>query len=227
MENTAAMVREGDIGLDYILQPSQSAARPKVQVYGFAGTAEVTLTPTGGSGGAAAIPGITVKENEAVSLEAQSPLSVIERKPLGTDIVRDWDRHAIQSSEVAQGDEDIQRDEQYEEPPLLAGEEKLPVESDTPKQEKYDEYTPVGSGPQFRFTQTTPAPNRKLLAKNITLASGSFLFLAGAVIQGMGYFSLRDGDTSAADKFMTMGYIPLGLGLGAIIASIFINPAQP
>ncbi|MDR0376573.1 MAG: FecR family protein [Spirochaetaceae bacterium] len=78
--------------------------------------------------------------------------------------------------------------------------------------------------PKFEFT----ASQRRLTRiKNMLIISGLSLTVAGIAAQAAGYSILNPSNPTAARNQVNLGFIPVGLGISAIIASIFFNPAFP
>ncbi|MDR3168107.1 MAG: FecR domain-containing protein [Treponema sp.] len=210
--NAVVHVREGDIGLDYILRPGLSLtgngiSLPLLRIYGFSGIAELvprmtregsgTLSPAGDSGGEQAL--IRVKEGETLALEVLSGLSFTERKPLGRDIVDYWARNNFNGA-----------------PPLKKPESALVFFSDAPPDNQI-RYTP----PDYT---SLVKPNR---VKNWGIAAGLLFTAVGVGLQSYGRFRIASNKDAYAESLINAGFAPLGLGFLTLMVSLIPRSVPP
>jgi hypothetical protein len=212
-----AGVRNGDFCFDYVISAEDSPndegefLRPKLHIYNFRGFSEVSLTgTTGGSPPAPRSdwPVIPVNEWEGVSLEVNASLALIERKPLDMGVTGYWSQNNFRGT-----------------PPLpmpdtaLVFDTTAPVTTTVPK-------TPPVSAPEVKY-DFTASQLRLTQVKNALIISGLTLTVAGIAAQAIGYAVLSPNNPAVARTQVNFGFIPIGIGISTIIASLFFNPAFP
>jgi hypothetical protein len=212
--NGVTGVRNGDFCFDYAISATDSQReedeflRPKLQIYDFRGFSELALTGDAGmETSLISLPNngslIRVNERECVSVEVNASLALIERKPLDMAMVRYWNENDFRGT-----------------PPLAMPDTVLVFEKPAAVQTQ-----PVPAPePKYDFT----ASQRRLtLIKNALIVSGLSLTTAGITAQAVGYAVLSPNDPGMARTQVNFGFIPIGIGISALIASLFFNPAFP
>ncbi|MDR2101816.1 MAG: hypothetical protein LBP43_04530 [Treponema sp.] len=207
--NAAVRLREGDIGLDYILRPGLSLTgngigQPLLRIYGFSGTAELVprmspgesgTFPAGDGGGAL----IRVSEGETLALEVLSALSFTERKPLGEDIVDYWARNSFNGS-----------------PPLKAPEAAGVFLAGAPP------------GNQILYTPPDYTGFAKAgRVKNWGIAAGLLFTAVGLGLQSYGHFRVASDNDAHAESLIKAGFAPLGLGFLTLMVSLIPRSTPP
>jgi hypothetical protein len=209
-------VLNGDFCFDYVISAADSLnggggfLKPKLYVYDFRGFSEVVVAgsaETGFSGRRNDWPAIPVNEGESVSLEVNASLSLVERKPLDMGIVEYWNQNNFRGT-----------------PPMPLPDTTL--EFGTPAQTAELVQPRVVSAPQPKYDFTT-SQRRLTRVKNALIISGLSLTVAGIATQAVGYLFLSPNNPDLARTQITYGFIPIGVGISAIIASLFFNPAFP
>jgi hypothetical protein len=205
-----AGVQNGDFCFDYMIasfdSQSDGIIEPRFQMYGFRGLSEVAIANTAGmeSSSQSDWPGILVNEGESVSLEVNASLAMVERKPLDREVIGYWERNNFRGT-----------------PPLPLPDTTLAA--GTGAKASRAQQVPA-SEPKYDFT----ASQRRLtLIKNILIISGLTLTVTGVAAQAIGYAVLNPTDPALAQKQVNFGFIPVGIGISAIIAALFFNPAFP
>ncbi|MDR2245746.1 MAG: FecR family protein [Treponema sp.] len=213
-------IQNGDFCFDYVISAADSLnggggfLKPKLYLYDFRGFSEVTVAgnaEAGGSGRRNDWPVIPVNEGESVSLEVLASRSLVERKLLDRGIVEYWNRNNFQGT-----------------PPLplpdtaldfgtAIGTAVLPAETLQPQAVPVPEPPYDFTGSQRRLTRI----------KNALLISGLTMTVAGIAAQAAGYLVLSPNDPAGVRGQIAYGFIPIGIGISAIVASLFFNPAFP
>jgi hypothetical protein len=220
--NGIAGVQGGDFCFDFMISPGdspndQEILRPKLQVYDFRGFSDIALTGNGGMGSflpalSDNLPVIPVNERELVSVEVNSSLALIERKSFGRDIIEYWNQYNFRGN-----------------PPIVLPDTVLAVEepviivsapAETPARRRR-EPRPVR---EYTFTETQTHLTQ---IKNSLIIGGLSLVAAGAASQATAYAILSRSDPAHARVQANIAFIPIGLGISAIITSLFFNPAFP
>jgi hypothetical protein len=212
--NGTVGVRNGDFCFDYAIAPEDSRNReeeflkPKLQIYSFRGFSEAALTMnTGTDIPASALPYdwpvIPVNERESLSIEVNASLALIERKPLDMGMAAYWNQYNFRGT-----------------PPLPMPDTALVFETPPPAVQQ-----PVSEPePKYDFT----ASQRRLTQiKNALIISGLTMTVAGITAQAVGYAVLSPNDPASARTQANFGFIPIGIGISALITSLFFNPAFP
>ncbi|MDR0387584.1 MAG: FecR family protein [Treponema sp.] len=218
-ENGVIGVRKGDLCFDYVISEKDSPndeeefLKPKLHVYNFRGFSEMALS--GGTGTGASLPVfqndrpvIPVNERESVSLEVNASLALIERKPLDMGVAEYWSLHNFRGT-----------------PPLPLPDTSLVFDAAAPVVTAAPQTQPAAAPePKYDFT----ASQRRLTQiKNALIISGLTLTAAGITAQAIGYAVLSPNNPASARTQVNFGFIPIGIGISAVIASLFFNPAFP
>jgi hypothetical protein len=210
-------VQKGDFCFDYLFTPEDSPnesgefLKPKLQMHDFRGSSEaaiagdvrIRLSPSSSRGDWPAIP---VKERESVSLEIDASLVLIERKSLDMGIVEYWKQNNFQGT-----------------PPKPLPDTTLAFGTDVQITQE-DPRTPGGATPKPQY-DFTASQRRLTLIKNTLIISGLTLTITGIAAQAVGYAIITD--PVIARRQANFGFIPVGIGISAIIAALFFNPAFP
>jgi hypothetical protein len=212
--NGIAGVRNGDFCFDYVISPEDSQGgeegflKPKFQIYGFRGLSDAALA---GNGAAAEnvpllprdLPVIPVNGMESVSIEVNVSLALIERMPLDMGMAAYWRQYNFRGT-----------------PPIPMPDTSLVFEETAPAQPR----PAAAPEPEYDFT----ASQRRLTRiKNALIISGLTLTVAGVTAQAVGYAVLSPNNPAGARTQANFGFIPIGIGLTALITSLFFNPAFP
>jgi hypothetical protein len=216
----SARVEEGDIGIDYFLDPGNVsfALRPLFRLYTFRGIAEVFPF---GKGGTTAYFGsysaLGVTDGWSISIDVSSSLSFAERKPLDGDIKDYWRRHNFAGIPPQTGPSTL-----IAEAPVLAGvspttviyvqvpSADLPVAPAVPA-------APINA----------PQGERRIVgnaSKQICLFLGMFLMLGSVGVQGYSYFLYDIYNDDFAKTLYRASYPTLGLGAVLILIGTLYNP---
>jgi hypothetical protein len=210
--NVSAGVRDGDFCFDYMVSGTNSREdpvaiiKPKLQIYSFRGFSEAAFTAAGTEGVAVIFPNdwpsVPVNEKESVSLEVNASLAVIDRsKPMDMGITGYWTQYNFRGS-----------------PPLPLPDTALPIET-SPESAALS-----AAAQKYEFT----ASQRRLTRiKNALVVSGFTLTAVGVMTQSLGYAFMNPDDPSGARSQAAFGFIPIGIGISALISSLFFNPAFP
>jgi hypothetical protein len=206
--NGMVSFRDGDMGFDFIVQPSVSGAtfsQPFLRVYGFSGNALLSVLNT-----TANIPRVPIGAYETVSLELFTPLSLVERRPLAQDSVSFWNRNNFKDAPPLVM-ETIEKEREEAPPPPP------PVIVQAPP--------PAPLAPEIRYIDPDYTPYyRALRVKNTATILGSLLVASGIVLEGFASSYLNRGDHGKAQTFSSMGYGPLGVGVAALLGAILYKP---
>jgi hypothetical protein len=216
--NGTAGPRNGDFCFDYVISGEDSWGeageflKPKLQIYGFRGFSEVALIGNARMDMSVAVlpydwPVILVNEKESVSIEVNSFLALIERKPLDMGIAGYWSQYNFRGT-----------------PPIPMPDTALVFEETV--QAVSVAQQPV-SEPARKY-DFTASQRRLTQIKNALIISGLTLMVAGVTAQAIiGYAVLRSNDPAGARTQANFGFIPIGIGISALITSLFFNPAFP
>jgi hypothetical protein len=209
-------VRNGDFCFDYVISVTDSLnegggfLRPKLYMYDFRGFSEVAVAgsaETGFSGRRNDWPAIPVNEGESVSLEVNASFALVERKPLDMAIVEYWNRNNFQGT-----------------PPMPLPDTTLDFGTTAQTVETVQPRVVSAPQPIYDFT----ASQRRLTrVKNALIISGLTLTVTGIATQAVGNLVLSPSNPDLARTQINYGFIPIGIGISAIIASLFFNPAFP
>jgi hypothetical protein len=238
MGNIVARLPNGDTGLQFdLVPPSESrvggAIRPLLKIYEFAGSMEIFAFPTGQSPGASFYdgPSIKINELEMLTLELTAPLIFTERKALEQRDLAFWEANKFAgTSLVAMPDTALPVPKGSQ--AASGGLTRVPSSQSSGGQssgESSGEHPSLG-GAQIRSisTRVDYAPiKRGLLIKNIILGAGLGVTAVSAAVQG---FAAMNFDGPSGDSMRTahnIGYIPLGIGIAAILVGIIYNPPIP
>jgi hypothetical protein len=214
-----AGVRNGDFCFDYVISAEDSPndegefLRPKLHVYNFRGFSEVALTGNAEAGASLSAlqgdwPVIPVHEREGVSLEVNASLALIERKPLDMGVAGYWGQNNFRGT-----------------PPLPMPDTALVFDTTAPAATTVPQARPVASPePKYDFTASQ---QRLTQVKNALIISGLTLTVAGITAQAIGYAVMSQNNPVAARTQANFGFIPIGIGISALITSLFFNPAFP
>jgi hypothetical protein len=219
--NGISTVQNGDFSFDYVISPGGSlnngedVFKPKLQVYDFSGLSNIALVSTETGISSDNWPSIQINEYEAVSLEVNSSLALIERKPLDRGMVDYWNQYNFRGT-----------------PPLampdaaLTFAEAAPVPAVTAAavQESPERGRGMRPVPEYNFTESQ---RRLTRIKNALIISGLSMTVAGVSAQAIGYADLGQSDPALARFLANWGFIPIGIGISVLIASLFFNPAFP
>lgn len=209
-------VQNGDFCFDYVIAATDSlnegVLKPKLQLHDFRGFAEAAITGNAGTGLSLSVrpndwPPIPVNGEESVSLEVNSSLALVERKPLDKEMIRYWNENNFQGT-----------------PPIPIADTALTF--GTAVQTATTSRTQQVSAPEPKY-DFTASQRRLTLVKNILIISGLTLTVTGAAAQAVGYAVLSPTDPALARRQANLGFIPVGIGISAVIASLFFNPAFP
>jgi hypothetical protein len=66
-----------------------------------------------------------------------------------------------------------------------------------------------------------------LKLKNGLLIGGISLTTVGVLAQAFGYFFLNPDAPIAPRDLISLGYIPIGIGISSLLVSLFVNPTVP
>ena len=207
------MLREGDFGIDYFLDPGNvnSAMRPVFSIYAFHGSADIY--PYGREGVAAyfgGAPSIAVAGWESLRLDIASSYTYADKKPMETDIVNYWRLHNFSGTPPGVM-------------PLTSINEPMSLSPVTPLRtsDPVIMYIPVE---QTSAPQKTPSV-RSNAGKNLLLSIGFGLTTTSVVAREIAYTRFDTGNDSTA-RMVHGGSLPtLGLGLVLTLAGILYNPA--
>ncbi|MDR0759648.1 MAG: FecR family protein [Treponema sp.] len=211
-----AGIRNGDFCFDYVISAEDSLnggggfLKPKLYLYDFRGFSEVAVAgnvEAGFSGRRNDWPVIPVNEGESVSLEINASLSLVERKPLDMGIVDYWNRNNFQGT-----------------PPMPLPDTALDFGTAAQTAGTLQPQAVPAPQPEYDFTGSQRQLTR---VKNALLISGLTLTVAGIAAQAAGYLVLSPNDPAGVRVQIAYGFIPIGIGISAIIASLFFNPAFP
>jgi hypothetical protein len=204
--NGVVFFQEGDIGIDFMVQPSASQRgatynQPFLKAYGFSGKSTMTLLNV-----EANIPRVPVTEFEIVSLELFTPLFLIERKPLDAESLGFWNKN------------------NYKDAPGIS----LPSVSHTESAAVFPS-VPVEAGvpsvPQIKYIEPDYAPYYKATRiKNMAIIIGSLFLAGGGTIEALGSYYAANGDPDLGKTMTSVGIGPMGLGLTALLGAILYNP---
>jgi hypothetical protein len=206
--NAAVFIRQGDIGIDFILRPGLSltgsgVTAPLLRTFVFSGIADLVPLVTGERGGGEAAF-IRVSGGETLALEVFSGFSFTERKALERDIVEYW----------------IQNDFKGAAPlnipgTLLSAAFRMPLETAEPAN-------------QIQYTLPDyNAIKRVRQIKNGGIAAGILFSVIGIGIQSYGVYQMRAGNYDSARLLIGAGYGPLGLGILSLVMTLGVNPSDP
>lgn len=216
--NGIAGVQNGDFCFDYVISPVDSrnsgeVLRPKLQIYDFRGFSDVSLTSSGTGVLSDNWPSIPVNEFEVVAVEVNSSLAFVERRPLERGIVNYWNQNNFRGTPPLDMPDTV----------LTFGETTPAVTAAAVEEDARQrrESPPV---PEYNFTDSQ---RRLTQIKNALIISGLSLTVAGVSAQAIGYAVLGQSDPAAARFQANLGFIPVGIGISAIAASLFFNPAFP
>jgi hypothetical protein len=218
--NGISGVQNGDFCFDYAISPpdprnEEEFLRPKLQLYDFRGSSNIALTGNNGMESVPVVipenlPVIPVNEREWVSVEVNSSLAVIERRSMDMGMIGYWNQNNFRGTPpIAMPDT------------VLAFEETVPAVSPPAVQETSRRRSVA---PPVDFTESQ---RRLTQIKNALIISGLSLTVAGIVSQATGYGVLNRDDPARARTYANFGFIPIGIGISALITSLFFNPAFP
>jgi hypothetical protein len=220
--NGIAGVQSGDFCFDFVILPvdspnDQEILKPKLQVYDFRGESDIALTGNDWRGNVSTVlsdnlPVIQVNERELVSVEVNSALALIERKSFGRDIIEYWTQYNFRGN-----------------PPIALPNTTLTVEEPVtvvlvPNNEPPPRRRRRNPRPEYTFTETQTYLTQ---IKNSLIIGGLSLVVTGIASQATSYAILNRSDPANARTQANIGFIPIGLGISAIITSLFFNPAFP
>jgi hypothetical protein len=203
-----AVFHGGDIGVDYIVQTArgQSPGEPVLRAYAFSGSVDVIPLVRGSPADhmAAAVPRFQVNAPEELTIEIAAPLSYVERKPLGGDIIAYWGRY---------------RPAVF---PFLSPEEPVP-----PSEAVSTAETPVPAGQTWTLPPGGNPYIRSNTAKNTLLIAGLSMSFIGAILEGIAQPDWNIGTTDSRNLNRYTGYGFFGLGALCFGVALFINPKLP
>jgi hypothetical protein len=210
--NGVVYIREGDVGLDYILRPGLSITgsgigQPLLRIYGFSGTAElIPLITRDGSealspAGAGDRARIRVSGGETLAQEVLSGFSFTERKSLDRDIVDYWILNNFNGAA----------------PLNMPGTSLSYFLDSLPEPDNQILYAP----PDYSAFLKT---NR---IKNGGIAAGLLFSSIGIGLQSYGYYRIFSGSRARAESLIYAGYANLGLGFFTLILTLIPRPALP
>ena len=212
-------MREGDFGLDYLLEPvtRPPVPLPQFNVYALKGSAEVF--PYGlsgsplGSGNA-----LTINEGECLSMDISSAQTYVVKRDLDRSILDYWALHGFTgNSPRPMPNMHIVMASDSEPEPELAAAPEIIFET------VVIQAAQTGTDSRTRSRrETTVTSNR---GKNITLGIGIFLTTASAAAIVVTHpqfdiFPNRD----LARNINNVAYVPLSMGLFTILGGILYNP---
>ena len=209
-EGVSARIKEGDFGIDYLLDPGSrsSTQRPVFRVYAFWGSAEIF--PYGKEGSPAQFGGLqslAVGEWESLSLDISPSYTFAEKTPVGAEIVSYWTLHNFSGT-----------------PPGYMPSTTIAEPGGAP--------APVQSSP-LAGTDAPIEPNLQTQArpdavknrgKNMALAMGIALTVSSVAVQGICFSQFDTSRWEAARLYFPMAYGTLGLGLITTLVGILGNP---
>jgi hypothetical protein len=218
--NGISIVQNGDFSFDYVISPVSSqndgeeVLRPKLQVYDFSGLSHIALTSSGTGSFSDNWPSIPVNEGEAVSVEVNSSLAVIERKSLDRGIVDYWNQYNFRGTPPLAMPDTV----------LTFGEAATPAVTASTVQENSGQGRDPRPIPEYNFTESQ---KRLTQIKNALIIGGLSMTVAGVSAQAIGYAVFGQSDPVLARSQANLGFIPIGIGISALVASLFFNPAFP
>ena len=237
MGNIVVRLPSGDMGLQFDLVPPSAsrvggAIRPLLKIYEFAGSMEIFAFPTGQSPGASFYdgPSIKINELEMLTLELTAPLIFTERKALEQKDLAFWETNKFAGTSLV-----TMPDTALPVPkgsPAASGLTRAPAShrSETEGSGETSEESFSLGGAQIRSISTradyTPI-KRGLRIKNLILGAGLGVTAVSAVVQG---FAVANYDGPSGDTMRTahnLAFIPLGIGIAAIVVGIIYNPPIP
>lgn len=195
----SARVIEGDMGVDYLLEPDTPVftTMPLFRLDAFRGNAEVF---SHGEGGAAAHFGVlqtlTVQEGESLSLDMSGGQAFAERRPLRTEIVNYWN---FRNFAV------------------------IPPIPDTVVQQEFTLVSAFGPPP---FIQPQPTMNRNL-ARNLFFGLGFGLIAAAVAVQGTAHYAPDVFPDNTATFIHAGAYGALGFGAFFALIGMLLSSSSP
>jgi len=225
-EGISARIKQGDFGLDYILDPGNRnpSPRPLFRLYAFRGGAEVFSYGQGGSpvsfGGARSL---TVEGGGCLSLDVSPSYTYAERKPLGRDISDYWRLHnfagypplSLPDTAIAAASEGSS--------PGSAG-ETGPGNANSPSTVRSPGTAEAAVPDQLAGTVREQGSTKSNPNKQAALITGLILTASSLAVQGFCYSQLGTSNDARARSYYTAAYVPLGVGLASILAGILFNP---
>jgi len=212
----SSRIETGDLGADYVLEPGNrnSIPRPLFRLHAFRGSAEVFPYGRGGPqpnfGGAQTL---SVREGESLSLDISSSYTFAEKSLISDETLDYWMIYNF------------------------AGFAPLPMP-----------ITDISTGPEITISlapaplQTRPIETRIAIpyqqeeagkvpgvtnnkTRNVCLAIGLALTVAGAAAQGVTYYMYDIDSNRTANNIFKASQIPLGVGLITTLGGLLYNPS--
>jgi hypothetical protein len=208
----------GDLSLDFAVIPGSRSNQPQLQVSTLAGTAYFVSSPA-----KVGAKKYLLYEYETVTVDANAELATLNRQPLNKEITAFWSKNGFRQAGgmAAQGAQTAQGVTRSALPPLGA----YPAASSS--EASFDSgYSDTGAITDltggFDTSSIVPLGMNKatLGVKNRGMLMGTILVSAGALVQTAAHFNLF-GNENTSDTAFLVGYIPIGVGVTALIATYF------
>ncbi len=205
--STVAGVRGTDFGFDSILKAGDTSgvALPAVRVYCFSG--EVAVLPvTDAEEIAADAPAISVGQNQVVAVDLSRPVPLVDRGQLDDATLRYWRENEFQG-----------------ETPVPAP-ETAPLTAPSPEPTVP---TPVAVAAAPVLMPDFAPYAAALRSKNTAIGAAILFSCIGLGLQSTGFWASSAGEDELSRTLMISGSVPIGLGIGALISALVIQPSAP
>jgi len=207
--STVAGVRGTDFGFDSILKAADTSgvALPAVRVYCFSG--EVAVLPiTDAEGIAADAQPISVGQNQVVVVDLSQPVPLVDRGPLDDETLRYWTVNEFRGETPVPAPETA---------PLTAAPESPQAQAAAQD---------VAAAPRILEPDFAPYA-AALRSKNTAIGAAILFSCIGLGLQSTGFLAAGSGEDALAQTLMISGSVPIGLGIGALISALVIQPSAP
>jgi hypothetical protein len=216
--NGAVYFQKGDFGLDFIVHQSVLPIgavynQPYLRFYAFSGSASLGILNTDTD-----VPLVQVAENESVSLELFTPLSLVQRNPIDAESIDFWSKNNFRDTQGIAVISDPAAQSEAAAPNLAA----LSIPAG-PVQIEYIKYAPP-NGKKKNARVLDPKAKAELL-RNILLYSGEVVLGIGILAEpaaAAASFTLF-GDQQNAKLISNLGFVSIGVGVAAIV-TYFVLP---